>query len=483
MADGGDPKAYTGFRVQYVPEIAIRAYEYGWSDSSDPAVQAEYEALTSGDFDRVSEVFESQVGRMDDALDAVRGMPEVAFAEGYQYDTSVFGVESYDDIIRGSQAQYSAPGEEKSREQVAAGLSQTAQRIRSGQRQDGEGDLLQRGSELPDEPAFSRVRRAPFRFSEEERSVGPTGFERGTGGETEAAQGVEREESAEADLRRVAEENQRTDVVEGESLEGDGRGFTEFFATVTEGANPTYQPVAPYKPAIPLTPRVQAFKEARAQYRGNFDDHIATSIPGFDEVQSIVGQAIVETFDGQDVTMLDVGTSEGALIKAISEASGGRVSTLGVDPNPAMEDSFDSLPQSDGASFSLSAFGSAEEAGTVAAVDALDGLIFSVEILAFLEAEAVGHERCGATHGRAHHAHGIRRPAGAAGRVIGVHPEVIRRGIRLGGGRIDIGQRVNPGGNAALVVALNDHAANPVNLDEVVGIVRRMERVRREVAV
>jgi len=176
-------------------------------------------------------------------------------------------------------------------------------------------------------------------------------------------------ESAGADLRRVAEENQRTDVVEGESLEGDGRGFTEFFATVTEGANPTYQPVAPYKPAIPLTPRVQAFKETRSQYRGNFDDHIATSIPGFDEVQSIVGQAIVDTFDGENASVLDVGTSEGALIKAISQSSGGRISTLGIDPNPAMEKSFSSLPQAEGASFSLSAFGSAQEAGQTAWVE------------------------------------------------------------------------------------------------------------------
>jgi hypothetical protein len=101
----------------------------------------------------------------------------------------------------------------------------------------------------------------------------------------------------------------------------------------------------------------------RAKYRGNFDAHIAASIPGFDEIQAIVGDALIKTFGQRGAEMLDIGTSEGALIKAIAEGSKGNIRSVGIDPNKSMADTFYTKPQAKGASFSLAAFGSAQDAG------------------------------------------------------------------------------------------------------------------------
>ena len=57
------------------------------------------------------------------------------------------------------------------------------------------------------------------------------------------------------------------------------------------------------------------------QHRGHFDDHIASIIPGFRELQTIVGSAISKSYE--DADMLDIGASEGALIKAVTKLSGG----------------------------------------------------------------------------------------------------------------------------------------------------------------
>jgi hypothetical protein len=76
-----------------------------------------------------------------------------------------------------------------------------------------------------------------------------------------------------------------------------------------------------------------------------------------------VGDALIKTFGQRGAEMLDIGTSEGALIKAIAEGSKGNIRSVGIDPNKLMADTFYTKPQAKGASFSLAAFGSAQDAG------------------------------------------------------------------------------------------------------------------------
>lgn len=203
--------------------------------------------------------------------------------------------------------------------------------------------------------------------------AGPsTGFERtgntesGARSDYQAGQRVGENASSQTNIGRSAAASARADVTQGTELTGDGRSFADFFAKVTGNKDARFIPVNPYRPAIPLGPSATAFKAARDKYRGNFDAHIATSIPGFDEVQAVVGSALLKTFGQTGAELLDIGTSEGGLIKALADSSGGKIQSVGIDPNKAMMATFDSKPQAQGAEFSFSAFGSAEDAGKVA---------------------------------------------------------------------------------------------------------------------
>lgn len=153
-------------------------------------------------------------------------------------------------------------------------------------------------------------------------------------------------------------------TVDATELVGDGRGYNGFFSAVTAGTAGRQGKGRPYSPVLKLPKAVENFRAERERFRGNFDNHIATSIPGFEEVQSIVGAAIVGTF-GEGARMLDIGASEGALAKAVTIRSGGKISTVALDPNPAMARHFAGSPV-DGSTYRREAFGSAKEAGSLA---------------------------------------------------------------------------------------------------------------------
>ncbi len=85
---------YIGIRVQYVPEIFIRAYHQGWVTGEQ--ADADYADLTSGDDARVQAVMDRAEKALDGALQSVRENPSVSHAEGYHYDTLLIGKEDYD---------------------------------------------------------------------------------------------------------------------------------------------------------------------------------------------------------------------------------------------------------------------------------------------------------------------------------------------------------------------------------------------------
>ena len=68
-----------------------------------------------------------------------------------------------------------------------------------------------------------------------------------------------------------------------------------------------------------------------------------------------MANAILATYKNQDTNMLDIGASEGALPKSITELSKGKIKTVSLDPNLDMKARFDKTPV-DGAEFSDTAF-------------------------------------------------------------------------------------------------------------------------------
>lgn len=143
---------------------------------------------------------------------------------------------------------------------------------------------------------------------------------------------------------------------------GDGRSFTGFFSGITSGR--TGKPsTSKIKPEID-TSSASEFAEEYNKNLGNFDDHIAASIPTFRELQVLVGNAIVNTFS--DGTMLDIGASEGALVKTVTKQSKGNIKTLALDPNPSMAKTFADGETVSGSVYAVEAFGTAEQEGQLA---------------------------------------------------------------------------------------------------------------------
>lgn len=163
----------------------------------------------------------------------------------------------------------------------------------------------------------------------------------------------------EHDLRTDREAGKRLDV---KGVDGTGRGFTGFFSNISLGfkGKPNSKP---YQPTLNINP-IAKFVQEYNKHRGNFDDHIATSIPGFREVQTIVGDAIAKTY--RSANMLDIGASEGALVKTITKLSDGRVKTVALDPNFAMAKHFNDGESVEGSTYDTSAFGAKSEEGKLA---------------------------------------------------------------------------------------------------------------------
>ena len=147
----------------------------------------------------------------------------------------------------------------------------------------------------------------------------------------------------------------------------DGRAFHDFFQGVTSGTTGIPGISADYKPVVgdvvqQLQDETSALYKYNQEYnlhKGNFDQHIALSIPGYRDFQYKIGNAILGTFDKG--VMLDIGASEGTQAKTITSLSGGKIQSISLDPLPAMQGTFDSTSTVEGASFSLTALGMDKE--------------------------------------------------------------------------------------------------------------------------
>jgi len=162
----------------------------------------------------------------------------------------------------------------------------------------------------------------------------------------------------------------RPDVTQATGADiGSGLVFRDFFGNFHKAqGSEWFFPHGEYEPAIELDASTEDFQQTRGKYMGNFDLHIATSIPGFSDIQAIVGDALVKTF-GDGAQMLDIGASEGALIKTLAEKTDGKIQAIALDPNPEMKAVFDEKGQVQGATYKLEALGNPEQQGQHAWTD------------------------------------------------------------------------------------------------------------------
>lgn len=131
-----------------------------------------------------------------------------------------------------------------------------------------------------------------------------------------------------------------------------GQAFADFFSRVTKGQFGKSE--IPFQPELDLGDAIPFLHES-ANHTGNFDEHIAKSIPTFKEMQMRKGEAIVKTF-GAGAHMLDIGASEGSLAKTITSRSLGKIKTVALDPNPDMAKFFNEKSHVEGSSYDTSAF-------------------------------------------------------------------------------------------------------------------------------
>lgn len=161
-----------------------------------------------------------------------------------------------------------------------------------------------------------------------------------------------------AESRRAAEQWSKSGFVMGKQAERpliNNTGKTQaFFSDVVTGRADKFRPVNPYRPLLSFTPPQQKFNEIYSKFKGSFDEHIATSIPAFRDVQVKKGQAIVDMLPNGGL-MIDIAGSEGGLNKAITVASGGKIKTVNVDVNPDMMAAHKAAPV-EGADFAQSSF-------------------------------------------------------------------------------------------------------------------------------
>lgn len=133
-----------------------------------------------------------------------------------------------------------------------------------------------------------------------------------------------------------------------------GQAFQKFFSDVTTGKFGKSN--VPFAPELPVSePRHETFINEQVKHTGNFDEHIAKSIPTFKETQIRKGQAILEALP-EGGRVLDIAASEGSLMKTVSALSEGRIETVSLDPNPEMAAFFRDKSEVLGAEYAEEAF-------------------------------------------------------------------------------------------------------------------------------
>ncbi len=129
-----------------------------------------------------------------------------------------------------------------------------------------------------------------------------------------------------------------------------------FFSDVVTGTSDKFKPKKPWEPILEFSAKEEAVRPVFEKFNGNFDTHIATSIPAFRDVQIKVVSAINEMYGDKGGLIYDIGGSEGGFVKAITELSDGKMKSINLDANGDMEAVHNASPV-EGSKFVKEAFG------------------------------------------------------------------------------------------------------------------------------
>lgn len=127
-----------------------------------------------------------------------------------------------------------------------------------------------------------------------------------------------------------------------------------FFSDVVTGKSEKFKAKKEWSPITTFSAAEEAFKKVYDTFKGNFDNHIATSIPTFRELQIKVGSVITNLFTNGGL-VYDIGGSEGGFVKAISESSNGNIRSINLDVNEDMQAAHNKVPV-EGSNFVPQAF-------------------------------------------------------------------------------------------------------------------------------
>ena len=130
---------------------------------------------------------------------------------------------------------------------------------------------------------------------------------------------------------------------------GTGQQNTSFFTGKAE----KHSSKIPYRPLIEIDQTTAVAKTYKYFFaKGIFAGHISKMIPGFAEKQIKVAEAIV---NGEFKRFLDIGTSEGIMIKTIAE-NNKHIRAVGIEPNGQMKINYESTREVKNAEFRQEAF-------------------------------------------------------------------------------------------------------------------------------
>lgn len=140
-----------------------------------------------------------------------------------------------------------------------------------------------------------------------------------------------------------------------EELSINNTGKTQkFFSDVVSGISEKYKAKKKWTPLLTYTEAQKEFNNVYSRFKGNFDNHIATSIPTFRETQVKVGNALLEMLP-EGSLIYDIGGSEGGLVKAITSLSKGGIESINLDVNEDMGAAHNAVPV-EGSTFVNEAF-------------------------------------------------------------------------------------------------------------------------------
>ena len=139
---------------------------------------------------------------------------------------------------------------------------------------------------------------------------------------------IERKESL------INKESEGTNINKAKYTQG-------FFSDVVSGKSKKYIPSKPYEYEKTFSENQESFRQKYDDKKGNFDEHIATSIPTFRDTQVQKGAAITDMYKDEGALIYDLGGSEGGFVKTITEQSQGKIKSINLDPNKKMKKASD----------------------------------------------------------------------------------------------------------------------------------------------